>query len=135
MRVKIVGGVAAAALRQQLITEGFPVVTALPTQTVIIDERDDGSVTIPIVDGVDTEFERELVSALAELTGAVVVQRAGGIQRDDQIRIVIPAAPETQLAAQRAVYRAIHTAFPDRRSWWLRSFDMWRSRRSSALPR
>jgi hypothetical protein len=118
VRVKVIGhGEAAKALRGHLAAfSDVAVVNALPDFTVelrgCLGEH-------PIVDGVEGALEAHLVSELAALCGQVLVQRAGGNQRDDMIVVSVP--PHLEDKAERAIFRALTGRMAKvKPRWWRR---------------
>lgn len=110
MRIKVVGNsVCARGLRGMLEREGFALVDTFPQFTIEL--FDAPQATCPILDSVDSELERLVLVAIAELTpsGEVLVRRAGGNQQETVMRIYVPATNEAEhFAVQRGIVRALH---------------------------
>ncbi len=121
MRIQVTGTCpAASGLRGLLQQHDFQLVESHPTFHIEVEEA--VGVERPIVDGVDSEFERRVVAHLTALVGSALIQRAGGVQREDQIKITIEAQEEPRWHLQRAVFRALSEIRKDdrkkERTWY-----------------
>jgi hypothetical protein len=97
----------AKAVRGILLQGGFVVTTRLARLELTIEEAD---IPEPVLDGVDSELERQLLAAIADRTpsGRVLIQRSGGIRSDQAMRIVVPAVDEERVAMETAILRGLH---------------------------
>ncbi len=107
----------AKAVRGVLLQGGFVVTDNLARLELTIDE---GSVAEPVLDGVDGELERHLLSAIADLTpsGRVLIQRQGGNRSDSAMRITVPTSDAERVAMETAILRALHGYVRGRVSGW-----------------
>lgn len=105
MRIRVQGeGTAAGSLRAMLQKAGYALTTVLAAYTIHIEQR--GAEII--IDGVDSELERTIVNNIAELTNRhIVLQRAGGIQSDKEIRVVVPMDETVSYAVERGILRGL----------------------------
>lgn len=87
------------------------------------DVRESGALPEPIVDGVDSEFERRFVTLLAEISpiGRVLLKRQGGNQDDRVLVVTVPATEYERRACALAIYRTIaQLDDPKRLTTWQR---------------
>jgi hypothetical protein len=115
--IRVVGdSLAARALRVALAEQGFAVVDRGETFELQVEEAD---VDDPIIDSVHGDVEPFLVKALRR-GRHLVIQDRGGLQRDDAVRLVIPAAHRTATVSALVVgcidYLKAHAH--RRRPWW-----------------
>lgn len=109
MRIKVTGScISADALRSYLQHKniGYAVTEFMPDYTIFLDE---GAVDSTIVaDSIDCELERNIVNCISALTPTPVqLSRAGGVRRDDQIRITIPPDDQARYAVERGILRGL----------------------------
>ena len=110
MRISIQGECdAAKVVAGYLRSQGYLVTDTAPNYTVHLDEAAtpvvDGQRAI-VVDGIDCRLESRMVWHITQLSKTrIVLARAGGVQSDQEIRIVFP--PEEALAVERGVFRGV----------------------------
>ena len=85
----------------------FYLTTHNPNLTVTLSEVKD--LPCPVVDGVDSEFERAVVNAIAELTpsGQILLQRAGGNRSDAAMVVTVPATEKEREAVEKGLLRGL----------------------------
>lgn len=113
MRIKIVGNsLSALAVTASLIRSSVPVSEDLPDYTIEFIETDK---VIPVVDGIDCEFERTIVNSLANVGNTdIYLARKGGVESDNKLIIGIPRFAEAselklyEKAVIQGVLRFIH---------------------------
>ena len=107
MRVKIIGdNLATRTLRGYVERLGYAVVDSLPDFTVFIEENS-GEV---VIDGIDSELERKAILHFEDLgIGRFILERAGGIRSDREIRVAYPIGKDQIIA--RGLARALLEAF------------------------
>ncbi len=123
-----------------LRSQGYLVTNVMPNYTVYLQEGEtpviDGEASI-LVDGIDSRIESRMIWHISRLSKRrVVLARAGGIQSDQEIRIVFPS--EEAITVERGVFRGIlDTVMPDqneatekqtkkevRKPWWRRLWEV-----------
>lgn len=118
MRISVTGSFpTASGLRGLLQSHDFHIVDHMPSYAIEIEEVEH-SLQQPIVDGVDSEFERLVVAELAEQAGSVLIQRAGGVRREDKVKITLETNEHQRFFVQRAVYRALCRLRKDKKPWF-----------------
>ncbi len=99
-----------------LRSQDYLVTDVMPNYTVYLHEGAtpmiDGQASI-LVDGIDSRIESRMIWHISRLSKRrVVLAREGGIQSDQEIRIVFPS--EEAIAIERGVFRGIlDTIMPD----------------------
>jgi len=110
MRIKVEGQCEAAqVVRGYLKSQGYLVSDFAPNYAIYLEEGEtpevDGRPSI-VVDGIDCRIESRMIYHISRLTPArIVLARAGGVQSDQEIRIVFPH--EETLAIERGVFRGV----------------------------
>jgi hypothetical protein len=113
MRIAILGtSSAVAAITTGLVQAGYAVSPSFPGYTVTVD--DDAALKTVEIDGIDGPLEAALVTAIAELVpgGRVFLQRGGGVQDAEAIRIVCPKNDLVRRAVERGVVRGFLRLLP-----------------------
>jgi hypothetical protein len=128
MRIAVLGDcLSAKAVRGLLEQAGYVVVSKGQQYTLKIAESAEPSV---IVDGVDCELERHVVNEIAKLIdGDIVLRRAGGVQSDVELSIIVPANDDVRIAVERGIVRGfMRTArrpIPeDQKPFWKRTIGL-----------
>jgi hypothetical protein len=97
--IKVVGdNNTARAVRVALREQGFAIVDEQPTFTIGIAEAT--VFECPTFDSVDGPIERELFAAIRSVTpsGRMATLHAGGVQSEDEVRIMVPQDAEESRA-------------------------------------
>ncbi len=124
MKIHVVGHCdAAKVVKGYLEYAGIQVSDHFPTFTIHLDQRDTAYV---IVDGVDSELERNVINCIAELLEQhriekpVALHRSGGIQTDREIRVVAPEEEREAAAVELGVFRGILRTLGRKgaQPWW-----------------
>lgn len=78
-----------------------------------------------VIDGVDSELERHIINCISELTNVpIMLARAGGVQSDKEIRVMVPRAGHAYVALGifRGLLKTGHHTAPARK--WLGVFAL-----------
>lgn len=118
MRIQISGECEAIkGLRGLLSKAGFQLVEMFPTYSITLHESDDADCIV--VDGVDSELERQVVNCIAELSpsGRILLQRGGGNQSDRTLILTLPVNDAEQWAAQQGILRGLLKQVEQKGGW------------------
>lgn len=106
MRINVHGEIPSCqTLKLYLEFNGYQISATDPFLTVTLDHHEKDSI---VIDGRDCEFERLCINRISALTPMQVsLQRHGGVQSDQAIRVVFPNKPEPVDAVERGVLAAV----------------------------
>lgn len=145
MRVRIVGhSLSANAVRSSLYSAHIAMSDIDYDYTIEFIAAPGG---VPTIDGVDSEFERQMINRICDCAdSSVLLLRPGGIRSDQHVRIGIPNASALMVGIEKGVVQAVlrfMTPPPEKRvavpappvvqhwieppvvaSWWER-FKLW----------
>jgi hypothetical protein len=107
MRVLIGGdGPTAKALRGQLARHDFHLTSHHPHWTIRLEEPPNA--VRPLLDSAGGELEQAILRHLRRQTNTPIeIHTAGGVQRGEEVRLVVPPVEEERRAAEIAAFRAL----------------------------
>lgn len=126
MRVAIIGDTSTArGLRSLLLVNGFQL-DGTPRVTITLE---DGPSVCPVVDGIDSELERVVVSLIAELTpsGHVLLARRGGVQHARALKVTVPKGNADEMrAVELGLFRGlIAVSGREQQTTWRQRVGRW----------
>jgi hypothetical protein len=112
MRIRVLGECdTAKAVRGLLSQAGYLLSDGRANYTVHLEEVPGASRIV--FDSIDCELERRIFRHTRDLIGQpIAMQTAGGIQRDDEIRIVLPARGSERHAVELGILRGMLDLIP-----------------------